>query len=59
MRKLILIGSAIAGLVIAPLLAASTGYAQSRKNVGANYGYCKSGAKVQDMKTCKENGGTK
>jgi hypothetical protein len=57
MRKLILIGSAIAVLVIAPLLAASTGNAQSRKNVGSNYGYCKSGAKVKDMKTCKENGG--
>ena len=58
MRKLVLVGSAITMLIVAPLLAASTGNAQSRKNTGSNYGYCKSGQKVQDMKSCKENGGT-
>jgi hypothetical protein len=58
MRKLILIGGAIVALVVSPLLAASTVNAQSRKNTGANFGYCKSGAKVRDMKDCKENGGT-
>jgi hypothetical protein len=58
MKKYILIGSALAALVIIPLLATTTANAQSRKNVGSNYGYCKSGEKVSDMKQCKENGGS-
>jgi hypothetical protein len=57
MKQMILIVSAIAALVITPIFAASTSNAQNRPNVGANAGYCKSGAKVSDMKTCKENGG--
>ena len=58
MKKFILILSAIAALVITPIFAASTANAQSRnKNVGANSGYCKSGARVSDMAKCKENGG--
>jgi hypothetical protein len=57
MKKLILIGTAIAALVVTPIFAASIGNAQNRKNVGTNSGYCKSGAKVSDMKQCKENGG--
>jgi hypothetical protein len=59
MQKLLLIGSAIAALAIAPLLTASIGNAQSRKNTGQDFGYCKSGEKVKDRSECKENGGTK
>ena len=58
MKKFILVLSAIAALVATPIFVASTANAQSRKNVGSNYGYCKSGEKVQDMKSCKENGGS-
>jgi uncharacterized protein YdeI (BOF family) len=58
MKKLIVIVTAIAALVIAPLLASSATFAQSRKNTGSDYGYCKSGAKVKSLKECKENGGT-
>ena len=60
MKKMILIVSAIAALVVTPIFAASIGNAQSRnKNVGANSGYCKSGERVTDMAKCKENGGNK
>jgi hypothetical protein len=58
MKQSVLIVSAVAALVIAPLLASSVTFAQSRKNTGSDYGYCKSGAKVKSMKECKENGGT-
>jgi hypothetical protein len=50
MKQSVLIVSAVAALVIAPLLASSVTFAQSRKNTGSDYGYCKSGAKVKSMK---------
>ena len=53
MRQLVLLASA----VLAPVLAASTAEARGKDN--PNYGYCKSGARVKDMKNCKENGGAK
>jgi hypothetical protein len=56
MKNLMLIGSAIVALVLIPIFG-SAASAQSRANVGSNYGYCKSGAKVSDLKSCKENGG--
>jgi uncharacterized membrane protein len=62
MKKLILIGIAIAALVATPIFAASTANAQTKKgagSAGANSGYCKSGARANDMANCKENGGNK
>jgi len=56
MRKACLVVIGIAALILVPVLEAS---AQSRKNTQSNAGYCKSGAKVSDMKDCKENGGAK
>jgi hypothetical protein len=57
MKKLLLAGAAIVALVVAPLLTASTVNARSKDK--PNYGFCKSGAKVNDIKSCKENGGKK
>jgi|SoiMetStandDraft_5_1073268.scaffolds.fasta_scaffold103342_1 hypothetical protein len=57
MRQLVLVGSAIMALIITPISIAST--ADARAKDKANMGYCKSGARVGDMKDCKENGGSK
>ena len=44
---------AVLGLVVAPTVASA------RKRDHPDYGFCKSGAKVKDIKKCKENGGKK
>jgi hypothetical protein len=54
MKNLMLIGSAIVALVLIPIFGSA---ANARPKDNANFGYCKSGAKVSDMKSCKENGG--
>ena len=48
----------LAAFAVLALVAAPT-VASARMKDKANFGYCKSGAKVGDMAKCKENGGTK
>ena len=55
MRQLMLVGSAVVALAVVPFFAST---ADARQKDNPNFGYCKSGAKVSDMKNCKENGGT-
>ena len=38
---------------------AAAGPTQARMRDNPNYGFCKSGTKVANIKNCKENGGTK
>jgi hypothetical protein len=40
------------------LIAITANSANARDRDNPNYGFCKSGAKVTDVKQCKENGGT-
>jgi hypothetical protein len=53
--KSFLIGIIFAFVAIAFLVAASPANARLRDN--PNYGYCKSGHKVRDIKFCREFGG--
>jgi hypothetical protein len=48
---LLLAGFSALALVVAPTVAS----ARDRDN--PNYGFCKSGQRVTDIKQCKENGG--
>jgi hypothetical protein len=57
MKKLVVVGGALLALLVAPVLSATR--ADARTKDKPNMGYCKSGAKVGDMKNCKENGGKK
>ena len=50
---LLLAGFAALALVVVPTVVSAG------MNDKTNFGYCKSGAKVRDMKNCKENGGAK
>jgi hypothetical protein len=45
--------------LIAVMFVAAPLAASARDRDKPNTGFCKSGAKVADMKDCKENGGTK
>jgi hypothetical protein len=47
--------SIVAALAIIAITASS---ANARDRDNPNYGFCKSGAKVTDVKQCKEHGGT-
>jgi len=56
MNRLLVVGGALAALLISPIIAST---ADARTKDKPNMGYCKSGAKVADTKNCKENGGKK
>ena len=47
--------SIVAALALIAITASS---ADARDRDNPNYGFCKSGKKVTDVKQCKENGGT-
>jgi len=49
---------AISILAALALIAITAGSANARDRDNPNYGFCKSGAKVTDVKQCKEHGGT-
>jgi hypothetical protein len=55
MRKLVSVSIAVA---IATVPLASIAQAKRLRD-NPNYGYCKSGTRVADVKNCKENGGKK
>jgi hypothetical protein len=57
MKQIVLAGSAVLALLVIPVLTAST--ADARRKDHPDYGFCQSGAKVKDIKKCKENGGKK
>jgi hypothetical protein len=57
MKKYLSIGVALAFIAVPLSITAPPADARARDN--PNYGFCKSGNQVRDIKFCKENGGRK
>jgi hypothetical protein len=59
MKKRTMIGLILAGFAALAFIATPTAAISGQKRDNPNSGICKSGTHVNDIKKCKENGGTK